>query len=337
MENSRFEWPEIGQQKIINFLEHSIVNDKVFHSYLVIGPEYSYKKILVNSFVNNLLCHESNSSGKDKIPCQKCVACDQFKKGIHPDVFLVKKSEEKNEITIEQIRELKQKLSLKGFFDSYKIAIIHDADLINKSAANALLKVLEEPLGKTAIFLLVKNEDVVLPTIKSRCIRLKFLPVSEGELMESVKEEHLGPQKTKEIARLSLGRPRLMKKLLEQEHYENFVEEIKVVFEIIKQEPEVSIKTMESKIRSFDKDKKQIKFFLEKWEIIFRDILLILKGRSNLITNLFIKDELEILAEKYTDKKVIELLNEIKEYKNYLKFNINLTLLFNNLILKTKL
>ena len=148
MDKKRFSWPILGHQSIVNYLQTSIINQKINHAYIFYGPEHIGKSLVADYFVNSLQCEEFNNKNK-KIPCQKCNACQQIEKGIHPDIYKVNKESDKKNISIEQVRNLQHKLSMRSFLTSYKVAIIDQAESISLEAANSLLKTIEEPTSKT--------------------------------------------------------------------------------------------------------------------------------------------------------------------------------------------
>jgi len=96
----------------------------------------------------------------------------------------------KREITVDDIREGIQFLSLKGAPDQFKILIISPADRMNENASNALLKELEEPAENSVIFLLCQNLGRFPATIKSRCRQIKLPPLPDTELKEKIQKDY---------------------------------------------------------------------------------------------------------------------------------------------------
>ena len=106
--NFEFKWPVIGHEKIQNYLQNSILNNKLANAYLFIGPEGVGKKAILDYFICSLECYsqEKTDNKKHLIPCDDCVHCEQIKKNIHPDVVTIEKESNKTTISIEQIRQL---------------------------------------------------------------------------------------------------------------------------------------------------------------------------------------------------------------------------------------
>jgi DNA polymerase-3 subunit delta' len=112
-------------------------------------------------------------------PCGQCLECRRVMSGEQPDLLLLQPLEDSKEIRVDQVRELSAELSLTAHGGGRKVAIIAPADRLNRNAANALLKTLEEPSGR-ALLLLVTGEPSRLPaTVQSRCTRLSPRPADE--------------------------------------------------------------------------------------------------------------------------------------------------------------
>ncbi|MGH8261265.1 MAG: DNA polymerase III subunit delta' [Steroidobacteraceae bacterium] len=105
-------------------------------------------------------------------PCGACAACRHAAEGLHPDLLLVRPTDDSQQIRIEQIRELSAELALTSHQGGYKVAIIDPADSLNRFAANALLKTVEEPPGRTLLILLAAQPSRLPATLRSRCQRI---------------------------------------------------------------------------------------------------------------------------------------------------------------------
>lgn len=109
-------------------------------------------------------------------------------------------------IHISDIRDLKRKLSLKSFEAKYKVVIIWNAEMINQQAANAMLKLLEEPPDKTIVILTVTDTTLLLPTINSRCQRLQLLRVETETLAPWLaSSQNLSMDQARQLAQISEG------------------------------------------------------------------------------------------------------------------------------------
>ena len=141
---------------------------------IVNGSEGVGKKALLSQIVPVMLCAKSN-----EVACGTCQSCRLNQAGHHPDVLKVEP--ENNLVKVGMIRKLTEFFVSTPHCSQHKIAIIYHAHLMNNSAANALLKVLEEPPTSGTLFLLSEAKHHLLPTIRSRCISLDIaVPVSQN-------------------------------------------------------------------------------------------------------------------------------------------------------------
>ena len=171
----------IGNEKVKEYLQTSIYNKKTFHSYIFVGVEGIGKKIMAMEFSKRLLCIEKG------IKQCKCKACVEFESKNHPDFTLIEP--QGNNIGISQIRTLQGKIQEKPIISNKKIYIIDNAEKMTSEAQNCLLKTLEEPPEYAIIILISANENLLLDTIKSRCLILHFEHIKDNELKEYLKND----------------------------------------------------------------------------------------------------------------------------------------------------
>ena len=148
------------------------------HALLLWGAAGLGKRDFADAFVATLLC-ERTGEHKDGLACGQCRACALLKAGSHPDAVRVTlelrdDGTPRTEITVDQIRSLGERLALTPQFGGLQIALIDPADTMNASAANALLKTLEEPTPATLIALIADRPARLPATIRSRCQRIEF-------------------------------------------------------------------------------------------------------------------------------------------------------------------
>jgi len=119
--------------------------------------------------------------GRDAAPCGECALCRRLAALAHPDVTWVRPQEDSRQIRIEQVRELCADLALTSHGGGYKVGILTPADALNRFAANALLKTLEEPPARTLLILVASEPSRLPPTVLSRCQRLQIRAPSRAE------------------------------------------------------------------------------------------------------------------------------------------------------------
>jgi DNA polymerase III subunit delta' len=125
------------------------------------------------------LCLSANDA-----PCGTCVGCTRVAANQHPDLIRVHPIEDSKQLRIEQVRDLGQELALTSHQGGYKVGLLSPADLMNRFAANALLKTLEEPPPRTLLILVVTQPSRLPATILSRCQKLKVRAPSRAESLE---------------------------------------------------------------------------------------------------------------------------------------------------------
>jgi len=153
-------------EKFWKILYEQFSQGKLPHALLLEGAEGCGKWDFVNLFSQFILCENPSYTA-----CGKCKSCQLFEKGHHPDFMVIQPEEDTRSIKINQIRLLSDYLNQTAQRQSYQIALIYPAELMNRAASNALLKTLEEPAGRVIIILICHQVALLPPTILSRCQR----------------------------------------------------------------------------------------------------------------------------------------------------------------------
>ncbi len=164
----------IGFEKEYNDLLNRYESNNLPNSILIHGLNGIGKRTFLNKLVKNIINIEFKDNNVDH-------HLNLFKNNTHPNIKIIEKEIDsktgkiKTNITIDQIRRLKTFLNSTSIIqNSSKIAIIDSADYLNISSANSMLKILEEPKENTYIFLISNQISLLLPTIRSRCLKIKF-------------------------------------------------------------------------------------------------------------------------------------------------------------------
>ena len=194
-----------GNENIEKFMLKSINSRKLHHAYLFTGAKglgkatFAYrvsKYILSNSLQDNM--NVDRSEKVDKL----------IRKNSHPDFMVLSKDidNEKSVIEINQVRECISFFNHTPILGRYKICIIDSLDDMNTNGANALLKILEEPQENSIFFIISHCKETVLPTIKSRCLNLRFNKFSNTEIKGFLENNSIdGIYDLNEIIELSNG------------------------------------------------------------------------------------------------------------------------------------
>ncbi|MGN7612805.1 DNA polymerase III subunit delta' [Magnetococcales bacterium HHB-1] len=198
----------LGQENALQVLRTSLSQQRLGHAYLFYGPLGVGKSATVYSFAQTLFCRQSSMDDQGfACACGDCAPCRRLMKGTHPDFTSIEVLEGKKMISVEQVREMSQFLSLTPLEERspWKVVLIEDAALMTHNAANALLKTLEEPSEKTLIFLVTQRRGDLLPTILSRCIMLPFSALSASDVEKALLQQQIEPRIAKEASSLAEG------------------------------------------------------------------------------------------------------------------------------------
>ena len=190
----------IGQEKAVRILLGTIKRERVPTSILLSGDSGIGKRLAALNYAKALNCQ----TPVDSDACDRCISCRKIDGEIHPDVTTL--LPENDELKIETIRRAEEILSLRPYEGKKKVLIVDDADKMNINSANAFLKTLEEPPDDSIIVLVSASPDRLPDTIRSRCMHVRFRPLSHEAFARvfSMKapDKKLGP-----FAGLVMGRP----------------------------------------------------------------------------------------------------------------------------------
>jgi DNA polymerase-3 subunit delta' len=169
-----------GHRRVVELLARSIERDSLPPSLIFAGPVGAGKRQTAVAVAQALNCTNvrrsdprSPTPGLHVDACGTCAACVRIERGIHPDVLVVEPGDSGN-IRIEQVREAIDRAGYRPFEGRRRVVIVDEADALMGSAQNALLKTLEEPPPSSVFVLVTSRPDMLLPTVRSRCIRLSF-------------------------------------------------------------------------------------------------------------------------------------------------------------------
>ena len=192
----------VGNERIKHILQGSLQKQRLPNSLLFCGPEGVGMRDMALTLAKALLCE---TKGTDA--CEACSVCRAMHLGReenrYPDFIVY--SPEKNVIKIELMRELKELVYIRPMLGSRRVFIVDEAEKMNAESANSVLKVLEEPPPFAYIILITTNPELILPTIKSRCRVLSFLPISQLDIEKALRDKGMDDDKAKIVSLFSRG------------------------------------------------------------------------------------------------------------------------------------
>jgi DNA polymerase-3 subunit delta' len=172
----------VGHVRPLSILRRALKTERVAHAYLFAGPDGLGKALVAWNFAKALLCHADAEDA-----CEACEACRKVNHGNHPDVVGVEAV--RTQISIEQIRDIQRLMIHHPLEGPWRIIIVDRAHDLTLQAANALLKVLEEPPEGNVTILIARSTTSLIPTIVSRCQTLHFEPLTPSEVARYLQEE----------------------------------------------------------------------------------------------------------------------------------------------------
>ena len=196
----------VGHRRVLSLLSRAITNDTLPPALLFSGPAGVGKRRAADAVARALNCltpvtdaivspvHEGDAPlplARDA--CGTCPACRRIERGVHPDVIVIEPGDT-GTIKIEPVREVIDRAAFRPFEARRRVVILDEADAMQAPAQSALLKTLEEP-PSASIFILVSSlPDALLPTVRSRCPRIRFAPLAPPEVAYALVRDHEYPR-----------------------------------------------------------------------------------------------------------------------------------------------
>ena len=330
----------VGQEHITRTLRNQIIANRVGHAYLFNGGRGTGKTSSAKILARAINC----LNPKDGEPCNECEICKSALNGSLTDIV---EMDAASNNSVEDIRSIREEVNFLPTKAKYRVYIIDEVHMLSTGAFNALLKTLEEP-PEHVKFILATTEPQKLPaTILSRCQRFDFKRISNEDIIKRLKvvcnesNIEISEGALNIIAVLSEGAMRDALSILERciQDGENKIDENKI--KDLVGIPKLSyVNSIISAILEYDLDEvvkstnqilnegKDLDNFL--WEMIkyVKDIL-VYKSCKNL--ELYTQDEISIinnLANKYSNERLIELIYELSELQNNMKWSTQKSILF---------
>jgi len=186
------------QDAAVRTLRAAVASDHVSHAYLFVGPRGVGKALAAREFVKLLLCPKPRGRNETLEPCDACDHCRRVDRGVHPDVYWFRKRPDRNDFGINLVvrgrgdksedvaTTVTESVVLYPMEAARTVTVLEDAELLNRTAANALLKTLEEPSPHAILILLAADASQLPGTILSRCQWVRFRPLPEEFVAEKL-------------------------------------------------------------------------------------------------------------------------------------------------------
>ena len=308
-----------GQDAAVRIIERALAQDRLHHAYLFAGPAHVGKTTLAVQLAQAVNCDEGDEA------CRARIA-----KGAFADVRFVGAGEREDGaartvIGIEAVRDIIAAAHLRPYEGKRRVFIIEDAARMSTDAANALLKVLEEPPPDVLLVLLAEHADALLATVRSRCQLIELRPMPIGEVAGILREEHgQDAEQADQLARLSRGclgwalRAAAEPAVLAQSH-----QRIERIVDAAESELEGRFGYADDLARRFSRDRAEGREELYAWLRWLRDVLLTQQGRGGEVVNAAWRGTIERHAESLSPGATLRWARRVEEAIDALERNAN--------------
>lgn len=312
-----------NQPEVIRLLKGSYEHGYLSHAYMFEGGEGSgtYEAAIYMSML--LLCESDNK------PCFRCHNCIRVEKNNHLNIICI---EPQNDlIKREQIDEFIHEFNTTSLEKGPKIGIIKDADKMNTSASNAILKLLEEPAPNHYIFLLIKNKERILDTIISRTQVIQFKPIPRMFVVKTLEDSGVEKTMSYVLSYLTTDVDNAKQMIAEGKVYDLLTLAIGIEKQIaLHKDPFVFFYKNSNYLKS-ETDKKWHRIFLDILLLIDKEIINIYNGKTSEVfldvTSLYNKENINI-------EKIMHQIDVVNKYQERLNYYVNLNLFYTSLMVE---
>jgi DNA polymerase-3 subunit delta' len=352
------------QDKAIELLQRAFHSDRAAHAYIFAGPEGVGKYKTACEWAALLLCHAPVEVDGFAERCGKCRSCQLFEAGSHPDLALIYKellefTEDGKgkgppvDLPIDVIREfLIAKVSIRPSLSQRKVFVVSEAEKLNISSQNSLLKVLEEPPLYCCIVLLCSRLDKLLPTIKSRSQIIRFGPVDEQRIINNLTQAGLDIQQARYFARLAEGSLGTASQWAELELsvadlYQTKKEIVNILAdyeyvkapdfadEILKKAKEISTAwaELDKNTSKTDIHRRALKTLVRMVISVFQDVMKLNLQPAETAINFDQQDQINRLARRFDPEQSAQKISDCYEKLQWIESSVNERLIFEHLLL----
>lgn len=351
----------IGQDRVVHSLARAIEQDRVAHAYIFHGPDGVGKRAVALALAGALQCTEF----QDGDACGKCNGCHKAGKGLHPDIHVLmptttdvdlhdvsarlqllaqdpyervdfqhrptldgSRSSSNKQIfySVEHINaQLRRAMSFHRAEGLYRVAVLLDVDRMRSDAANAFLKLLEEPGDRTVFILITNRIDHLLPTVISRCQQVRFLALSNETIEKAMLARNVEPGIAAMLSRMADGS---ISRALELFENQELLQTREKVLEFLRLSYQGKGDRVVSAIDlMIGQGREYVKFQLQVIMGLLRDLLLIrTTGDASLIVNIDQIDTLTSFSANLPDARLESMIEAVEETCHLIERNVNLRL-----------
>jgi len=294
-------------------------------TFLVHGPGGVGEIDLVKAAAKGLFCQERIGDY-----CGECRDCLRIDHGTFPDLHWLEP--EKAHYTIQQIRELQQRAAQKPYDADYQMFVLKEADRMNPSSGNALLKLLEEPNKSTILVLITASPHALLPTILSRCRKIRLSPLTPETIARRLEQEGVAKAEAERIAKVAGGKLEATEDLLEGKYFEERLAWLERVAEV-RRGTDFDALAVASEVGSWKRE--AVLDYLGWLAGVLRDALVLRNGGdTDSVVHAYAADRIGEIFEGMAEKNLIELFEDTVETRRRIRGNANIELAMGSLFVR---
>lgn len=313
----------VGQERALLLLRKALAGARLAQVYLFYGPPGVGKRLTALQFVKALYCPAAAPDA-----CDICAACRKIALGNHPDVACV--IPDGTSIKIEQIRALQRQLSYKPYENQRTAIIIDGCEFLTPPAANALLKILEEPPAHTLLLLLAGNREALPLTIVSRCQLVPFRPLTPTEIRAILERQGVDQHTATLAATLAEG-------CLDRWQQTDFTQALATrqsVYNVLQNIAQARGITPFIHARQLAGKQEQCEELFGWLSLFCRDLIMLHVAPSIRLYNQDLRQELTSLACRMPLEHLLEAFDLLQQLRTYLSMNLNPQLLFEQVLVQ---
>ena len=178
-----------GHRPVLELLSRAAARGTLPPSLIFAGPEGVGKRLAAQALAQALNCLHPIDTDDSRDACGACASCTRIARGVHADILVIEPGDN-GSIKVDQVRDAIDRSAYRPFEGRRRVVIVDEADALLSEAQNALLKTLEEPPPASVFVLVTNRPDMLLPTVRSRCQRLRFGPLTPADVADVLIRDH---------------------------------------------------------------------------------------------------------------------------------------------------
>lgn len=300
------------QPEISALFSKIIKNNQLQHAYIFEGVAGSGKYEMAKWLAQGINCQNRTEDGE---PCLTCNQCVRIEHEEHPDVTIVEP--DGLSIKVDQVRAIKEEFAKSGMESRRKILIIEDMDKMTTSAANSLLKFIEEPEGEITILLLTTEIQQLLPTIVSRCQIIHFPVRNVYDRIEEIVAIEIPHASATLLANLTQDADEAQR-IYEQENFGALVDTMWKWFSLLNKKNDQAFIYVQTNIMSFVDNRETSALMLDLLILLYRDLMTIYFEQDRVLAFSKYEKELNQLMSASMGQELSQIISIVLEGKKKL-------------------